>query len=1043
MFNSRFLVATLAIGAVGAAALTVPTATPAAAEPLPASVVVNEIIYDKASGFTPDQVELYNTGDVAIDLTGWQVSDDKDERETLPAGLTIEPGAFLVLLNETHFSFGLGKGDAFNLYDPKGVMIDGYAYANTAPLMTWARCVDGTGDWQPATVVTPGASNVCAPPEVAGSVVLNEVDSQPADWVELYNPGTVAVELAGFELRDNSDDHRWQFPAGARIEGGEYLVVDETSVGQVFNDTDETWVSGLFPEAIGIGSADEIRFYNAGGELIDRTGTWSAHAAIDGDMLAATLARCVDGQGDFALAYATPGAANSCVPPAIAINEVESNDDATDWVEIMNTGDTPVDISGWVVLDDDPAGHAADVIPVPAGTILETGAYYVFDQLTHFNFGLGGGDKVSVRDAAGLTVAEYSWSDHANGVWARCVDGTGEFRELSVSTKGMQNACGNPVRINEVVTNPADWVELVNPTAAPLDISGIVVKDDDDSHAYTIPANTTIAAGGYFVIEAEDLGFGLGKADNLRLFEDANLINSTSWGPEHPLPSWGRCVDTSGSFALTAEATKGAPNVCVGEIVADAWPGEAAVQVLDPTPQFLSDSSGLDSQWTPEGNFLWAVDNGTGQFWKLTVAADGTVAFADGWANGKRARFQKDANNQSAAGPDSEGITVAGDGMIYLAVERDNSAKGVNFNTVLAVDPNAAGPDVVASQEWDLTSLLPAVGPNLGLEAIEWVPDSVLEGQLWDSNTNAPYRAADYEGHGTGLFFVGIEEQGQLFAVALQRGGAATIVAELEPGLGGVMALDYDTALGVLWAVCDDGCSGTAAQITLNGTDTPDTAHVLRPGGLPDINNEGFATAPASLTVDGLRPAWWFADGYASEALRLGWLTAGDGSQPGGGGDDGGSQEPGGNTGGTGGESASNPPLTGDQLVSSNRGSIEVPGGATAGATITIKVGDAHNGKPVTAWLYSTPINLGTVTVANGAVQVKIPANAPLGQHRIAVYDANNQLIGWANIEIKKPLAHTGAEGFQSLAVIAGATMMLGLGAIAFAASRRSRKADA
>src|SRR5690606_21449037 len=174
--------------------------------------------------------------------------------------------------------------------------------------------------------------------------------------------------------------------------------------------------------------------YNAAGELIDRTGAWSAHAAIDGDMIAATLARCVDGEGDFALAYATPGAANSCVPPAIAVNEVESNGDATDWVEIMNTGDAPIDISGWIVLDSDPVGHAADVIPVPAGTILAAGAFYVFDQPSHFTFGLGGGDQVSVRNATGVTVAEYSWTAHANGVYARCVDGTGEFRDLSVST---------------------------------------------------------------------------------------------------------------------------------------------------------------------------------------------------------------------------------------------------------------------------------------------------------------------------------------------------------------------------------------------------------------------------------------------------------------------------------------------------------------------------------------------------------------------------------------------------------------------------------
>ena len=872
-------VAPITMTFTGAAASALPLpALPASASTAPAAVhpsgiVVNEIIYGNASGYDIDQVEILNTGTAAVDVSGWGVADDKN-KETLPAGTVVQPGEYFMLVNGTHFTFGLGKGDSFTLSDLAGVEVDGYAYTNDAPLMTWARCGDGLGEWAPATQATPGAANMCTVAPVQGSVKLNEVDSQPADWVELVNPGDDAVSLDGFELRDNSDDHRWRFPAGTVIEPGALLVVDENSSGSVFNDTTGAWQEGRFPEAIGIGGADEIRLFASNGDLADRTGAWTAHAAIDGDAAAATLARCVDGEGDFALAFATPGEKNRCVPPSIAINEVESNGDATDWVEITNTGATPIDISGWTMLDNDPAGHAADVIPVPAGTMLAPGGFYVFDQPSHFTFGLGKADTVSVRTAAGLVAAEYSWSDHAAGVYGRCVDGTGEFRDLEISTKGLQNACGNPVRINEVVSNPSDWVELVNPSAHAIDISGIVVRDNDDAHEYTIPAGTSIPAGGYLVIEGDALGFGLGKADSVRLFENGTLINETTWGPEHAEPSWGRCPDVDGPFAVTSGATKGAANTCVGEISADPWPGAAETRVLDTAPMFLSDSSGLDTQVTDEGVFLWAVDNGAGTFWKLAAQADGSVKFADGWESGKRARFQHDATNPGAAGPDTEGITVAGDGFLYLASERDNSAKGVNYNTVLQIDPNAPGPDVVASQQWDLTSLLPQVSANLGLEAIEWVSDSDLEGVLWDRNTKAPYKSSDYAGHGDGLFFVGVEDQGQVFAVALLPGGQAEIVGEVKPGLPGVMALDYDTTLGVLWAVCDDGCDGTGAQISLNGTETPKVNHVLRPAGLPNLNNEGFATAPAELIVDGKRPAWWFADGYSVEALRAGWLNA-------------------------------------------------------------------------------------------------------------------------------------------------------------------------
>ena len=98
------------------------------------------------------------------------------------------------------------------------------------------------------------------------------------------------------------------------------------------------------------------------------------------------------------------------------------------------------------------------------------------------------------------------------------------------------------------------------------------------------------------------------------------------------------------------------------------------------------------------------------------------------------------------------------------------------------------------------------------------------------------------------------------------------------------MALDYDTVLGhALGGVRRRLPRVARPQITLNGTAQPGIAQYERPAGMPDINNEGFATAPASLSVDGQRPVWWFADGYASEALRTG-IEGGDepGRAPGG-----------------------------------------------------------------------------------------------------------------------------------------------------------------
>ena len=990
------------------------------------SLVLNEIVYDDAATGLADQIEIYNAGAETVDLAGWKVADEKrDSFGTAPAGTSLAPGEFLVLVKDVDFPFGLGKGDEVVLFDPNGTEVDSYAYENTAPLSVWARCADGTGAWAHATTATPGAANDCSIAPVSGSIVINEVDSQPADWVEFYNSGTEALDISGYEIRDNSDDHRWQFLAGTQIGAGEFLVVDEGAIGLVGG------AEAAFRDPIGIGSADRIRLFDAAGAQIDDTLPWEGHAAIDGDFAAATLARCPDGVGAFVLAHSTPGAANSCVMPDVVINEIESNGDTTDWVEVTNTGSAAVDLSGWTVMDNDPTGHAGEATPLPAGTTLQPGAYFVFDQPANFVFGLGNGDTVTVRDANGNTVDEHVYTAHAAGVLARCADGSGGFVDVAVSTKGLRNACGNPVRINEVESDggsPDDWVELVNPTDAALDVSGIVVKDDDDTHAYSIPAGTRIGAGEYLVIEREQLGFGLGGGDAVRLFDGELLVDETTWGEGHAAATWGRCPDTTGAFAATDESTKGAANVCAGEVTVSPWPGSAEVRVLDSVPTFLEDSSGLDVQETADGAFLWAVDNGEGRIWKLEAHADGSVEKVDGWDAGKRVRFQKDAADAGAAGPDTEGITVDGDGFVYVASERDNGAKGVNQNKVLKVDPEASSGDLVAQQEWDLTALLPSVGANLGMEAVQWVPDAALAGKLFDDNTGAAYKPADYAGHGGGLFLVAVEDNGHVYAFALGGDGSATLVSEIAPGLAGVMALDYDSVRGTLWAVCDDGCHGRSAEITLNGTAKPGIAQFDRPAGMPDINNEGFATAPASLSVDGQRPVWWFADGFASESLRTGTLPGVDGENPGG-------ENPGGEN--PGGE---NPPLPGTDLVDGNRNGVTVdPSVATRGQKVTVTVGADAAGEDIAVWMYSDPVRLATGTLSEaGSITVTVPTDAALGAHRIAVYDADGALLGWADIRVADGaggLAATGAE--LPVAAIALALMLLLAGGAAV--RRRTR----
>src|SRR4029077_17492407 len=113
--------------------------------------------------------------------------------------------------------------------------------------------------------------------------------------------------------------------------------------------------------------------------------------------------------------------------------------------------------------------------------------------------------------------------------------------------------------------DPGDWAELYNAGTDPVDISGWVFRDNMNADSSVIPANTTLAAGAYYVIEESTFtgGWGLGGSDMARLFkpDGTTLVDSYTWTPAAGV-TYGRCPNGTGSFVNTAASTKGAANSC-------------------------------------------------------------------------------------------------------------------------------------------------------------------------------------------------------------------------------------------------------------------------------------------------------------------------------------------------------------------------------------------------------------------------------------------------------------------------------------------------
>ncbi|MEU6312168.1 lamin tail domain-containing protein [Streptomyces sp. NPDC047014] len=438
-----------------------------------------------------------------------------------------------------------------------------------------------------------------------------------------------------------------------------------------------------------------------------------------------------------------------------------------------------------------------------------------------------------------------------------------------------QAAPADDIRINEVVTTGGveDSIELYNKGTAAVDLSGWVLKDDKDSSSYTIASGTTLAAGAFRTFDVHG-SFGLGSEDKARLYlpSGRTLVDSFSW-TTHSAPSWSRCPDGTGAFRAAA-LTLGGANSCGtggGGTTPTAWPGGSAVATADGSQVFGQDLSGLHQ----EGGVVWAAQN-NGRLWRLV--RDGSGGWqpdtGNGWTSGKSLRFPGGSGS-----PDSEGVTLTGGGSaagVFVASERDGNASGTSRLSVLKYDISGSGSTLTAAKEWNLTSDLPSVGPNLGLEALTWVPDASLTGAGFkDASTGAAYDPARYGAHGGGVFFVGVEGTGMIHGYVLADSGAFTRVASVSSGMAGVMELQWEPQAGRLWAVCDNTCDGQHRTLRVDASGAfAVTAVHARPTGMPNYNNEGFTLAGADECTAGLKPVLWSDDSNdAGHALRRGTIT--------------------------------------------------------------------------------------------------------------------------------------------------------------------------
>lgn len=688
-----------------------------------------------------------------------------------------------------------------------------------------------------------GGVAVAAPASAADADVrINEVRSNSTtgapDFIELVNVGTAPVDISGWVLRDDQDANGDVFDAGTVLEPGAFLVVEPT---------------------FGLGANDSARLFDDALMPIDAY-SWTAHAFTEG--------RLPDGTGAFVDTEPTPGAANvarvATVQPqpaetGIRINEVLSNDPVLpDFVELTNVGATPVDVSGWILRDDDPLS----TLRIAAGTIVAPGAFVVIEtNASPDGFGLGRVDAISVITADGTGLADtYAWTDHATSE-GRVPDGTGAFVDTEI-TRGQANVerrIASPIVLNEVESSGdpvSDWVELANTdTVNPVDVSGWTIRDGDPTNpTITLPAGTEIESGGYLGIRTdspEDV-FGLGSTDRVTVRDQTGaVIDTFGWSGGHAPTTFGRCPDMTGAFGVTARSTFATMNACdvVEAPQGQPWPfGQSVVDAIA-RDTFGDDTSGLD---LGADGTLYVVNNGLGEVYAMS-ATDGVYAVDRTWSV-----TYPDGTGQ----PDSEGVSVAGDGSLLLATERNDAASAVSRPSVLRIVPGADG-TTTATQEWNLAGITGPIGANGGPEAVEWISDEDAVRLGVVGADGQPYDPAAFGPHLGGIAAVAVESTGLIHLVVLEEDGTATLLQTTQPGdvAPFVMSLDWRAGGNELWGLCDDVCGNTSAQYAFVDGVLGVQGEFEPPAAMdPTFTNEGMVIQWCDANPDAVPTVLWASD---------------------------------------------------------------------------------------------------------------------------------------------------------------------------------------
>ena len=326
-------------------------------------------------------VEIHNSGTITVDLSTWTIEDHSSRTLTMStnnvvyptsaSNLELAPGDYIVLARN-----GDGGSCGFCMRNTNGMVNLTSSTGALVHQISWsARPSEGVSlvedssdpaaDWVESGTLSPGEANQggtpVGPVYFPGDIIINEVmaDASPSfdnatypdgEWIEVYNQGTVAIDMTGWYLSD---------AAGNVIEFDQDHLIGYTSNSDSIKinpgHTRIIAINGTTSNGVLNNAIEKLRVHWPNGSIGDEV-NWTTNEP------GFSLSRISGSDAMYISAYPTNNITNldsmenlPTMSTDVFITEylpstnTTGNFPAGKWVEIFNSGSTMVDVAGWSI----------------------------------------------------------------------------------------------------------------------------------------------------------------------------------------------------------------------------------------------------------------------------------------------------------------------------------------------------------------------------------------------------------------------------------------------------------------------------------------------------------------------------------------------------------------------------------------------------------------------------------------------------------------------------------------------------------------------